>query len=279
MISEQQHHVRTFRKINYIAGFIQLILCIFLVVWFFMEITNDKGNDPGMVFNIGEYNGNGNGRSFGNVSVSSIVAMLAIFTCITSCVHIFAYAQAGPSYQESVDNGKNWKRWIEYSVTATIMIIVIAMSSGVNSLDTLSLIIISCISCMLCGWISEETAKSNKRVSQVSTAIGWALLLVIIGVILRRFGSIILQTNDNINQEGPPWWVFCIVISMFLLYSSFGFIHFLHMKNQWKSQDKDIVYNRKIEGAYTTTSMITKILLVIFLASGLFARNRVENDQ
>ena len=269
-------HVRKFKKINYIAGIIQLILCIFLVVWLGMEISKDGCDN--VQFNIGEYNGMGKGRSFGDVPVSIIVLMLVMFTGITSCVHIFGYAQAGPSYQDSVDDGKNWKRWMEYSVTATIMMVVIALSSGVGSVDSLLLISVATLCCMVCGWLSETTAKSDRRVSQVSTVLGWALLLVVIGVIMRRFTSIVMQANDN-DRAGPPWWVFCIVITMFLLYSSFGFIHLLHMRNQWKNTDPatskdDVVFNRRVEGAYTSTSMVSKILLVVLLASGLFARER-----
>ena len=71
-------HVRKFKKINYIAGIIQLILCIFLVVWLGMEISKDGCDN--VQFNIGEYNGMGKGRSFGDVSVSIIVLMLVMFT-------------------------------------------------------------------------------------------------------------------------------------------------------------------------------------------------------
>jgi hypothetical protein len=262
-------HVKKFKRLNYIAGIIQFILCIFLCFWFCIEIVSDVNNDV-LQFNIGEYTGNGKGRSFGNIPVSCIVALLAIFTCITSCVHIFGYARAGSSYQDSVDNGKNWKRWVEYSITATIMMIVIALSSGTCALDTMVLVVVATFCCMVCGWISEETAKSHTKVSKISTLIGWLLLLSVIGVVMRRFTSIV---KNALKGEGPPWWVFGIVISMFLLYSSFGFIHLFHMNKQWNDTvETNIHYNRKIEGAYTITSMIAKITLVVFLASGLFAR-------
>jgi uncharacterized membrane protein len=129
---------------------------------------------------------------------------------------------------------------------------------------------------MICGWISEETAQTNKKVSQISTALGWVLLLTTITVVCRRFISVINQASQDDGKEGPPWWVFAIVWCMFLLYSAFGIIHLVHMRKQWKDTTRnDVVFNRRIEGAYTTTSMVSKILLVVFLASGLFARDTV----
>ena len=261
------HIIQRSKIVNYVAGCIQLVLCIFLIIWLIKEIT-EPVSGGGIRFQLGEFSGMGKGRSFGDVPVSAMVIMLILFTSVTSCVHIFGYAMSSSIYQESVDVGKNWKRWIEYSITATIMMIVIAISSGVGSLDSLLLITSVTFCCMICGWLSEETARSHKKVSQVSTVIGWILLLTALSVILRQFTSIISH-----NTEGPPWWVTCIVVFMFLLYSSFGIIHFIHMRKQWNSSKNDIHFNRRIENAYTVTSMVTKILLVVFLSSGLFARS------
>jgi hypothetical protein len=261
----------TLRVLNYTAGCIQLILCTFLVIWLVMLMHDD---DPSVSFDVGEYNGRRGVRTQGQVSLNAIVSMLIAFSFITGLVHIFAYARAGPSYQNDVEKGNNWKRWVEYAITATIMIIVIALVSGTGSIDTLILLATSSICCMLCGLMSEATARSNKQVSMLSTVVGWILMVAAFSVILRRFSSIYQQSSEDENSEGIPGFVWGIIVSMTILYMVFGLIHLVHMKRQWTSTDGvSEVFHLRIEKFYTVASMVSKILLVVLIASGLFIRS------
>jgi len=197
---------RTLQRLNYTVGGIQLVLFVFLIVWL-LSIDSESVSEDGLVsFPIGEYNQPlSEGRDHGSVSIETIVSLLAIFTLITGLVHIFAYARSSKSYQRGVEQGTNWVRWVEYSITATIMLFVIAVTCGTNSTDGLVLMSVATLCCMLCGYISEATATTNKRVSMLATGVGWLLLLAVFTVLLRRFWSIYTQTQGT--DSGPPPWV------------------------------------------------------------------------
>jgi hypothetical protein len=261
----------TLRVINYTAGGIQLLLCTFLLIWLVMLLLQE--NETSVSFNVGEYNGTRGGLTHGQFSLQAIVSMLIAFSFITGFVHIFAYARANQSYEDNVKRGNNWKRWVEYSITATIMIIVIALSSGTGSIDTLILLAASTVCCMLCGLMSEATARSDKSVSMLATAVGWILMVAAFSVILRRFGSIFQQASGNVDGDGIPGYVWAIIVSMTILYMVFGLIHLVHMRRQWTSTEEvPPAFHLRIEKFYTLASMSSKVLLVVLLASGLFAR-------
>jgi sulfite exporter TauE/SafE len=161
------------------------------------------------------------------------------------------------------------------------MLFVIAVLSGVGSTDTLILIIVSTICCMFCGFISEATAREpgDRKLSKLSTFMGWILMLASFGVILRRFGSIVSQAQST-GSPGPPSFVWAIIIGMLILYMSFGVIHAVHMRKQWASiEPVDSAFHRRIDNAYTIVSMVSKTLLVVLVASGLFSFDRSSNDQ
>jgi hypothetical protein len=155
------------------------------------------------------------------------------------------------------------------------MLFVIALVSGTGSTDTLIMVSTASFCCMICGFLSESTAHTDPRVSKLATLVGWLLLISSFGVILRRFGSIIAQTNGS---DGPPSFVWAIIGGMTALYLSFGVIHLVHMRRQWNSgeQQVPVEFHRRIERAYTIASVSAKTLLVTLLASGLFARDAIK---
>ena len=265
----------TTRRINYAAGSIQSVLCIGLVVWLVSLESRKQTTVENISFPIGEYNMPiGDGRDHGSVTLSPILIGLIIFTAVTAMVHLLVYTSA--TYQnENVDRGQNWVRWMEYAITATIMAVVIALTCGTNSTDSLILIAVATACCMICGYISERTALTDRPVSRAATGIGWLLMMTVFGLIIRRFSSIYSQTTAA-TGVGPPAFVWVIVVSMSILFLSFGIIHLVHMAKQWRSTDDDPVpsqTHRRVEYVYTLTSMLAKALLVMSLGSGLLARS------
>jgi hypothetical protein len=257
---------------NYVAGITQLMMCVFLIVWFVLLIMNGES----LSFAIGEYNDTNAGLQHGRIPLTTVVMLLVSFTLITGLVHILAYGKSSESYRSNVDKGNNWIRWAEYSITATIMLFVIALVSGTNSTDSLILVATAALCCMLCGFMSEATAKSDPRVSKMATLVGWLLLISSFGVILRRFASIVQQANTN-GSDGPPSFVWAIIGGMTAMYLSFGVIHLVHMRRQWNSVEPvPVEFHRRIERSYTIASVAAKIGLVTLLASGLFARETME---
>jgi len=103
-------------------------------------------------------------------------------------------------------------------------------------------------------------------------------MIACFGVILRRFGSIVKQAEQN-GRDGPPSFVWAIVIGMTTLYMSFAVIHLVHMRRQWAQGTPDVPFNNRIEQSYTIASVISKTLLVVLVASGLFARDSGGKQQ
>ena len=260
---------------NYIAGKTQLILCVFLVIWLILLLVDDGET---LSFAVGEYNGGNTGIQHGMIALTTVVMLLVLFTLITGLVHIFGYGNASQSYRSDVDRGNNRIRWMEYSVTATIMLFVIALVSGTSSTDTLIMVTTASLCCMICGFLSEATARSDPHVSKLATLVGWLLLISSFCVILRRFGSIFKQAQST-GSDGPPSFVWAIICGMTMLYLSFGVIHLVHMRKQWNSVEPvPPEFHRRIDRAYTIASVASKILLVVLLASGLFARGDVGGE-
>lgn len=261
------------RTVNYAAGVLQLVLSLALLVWFVQELHRGDVDESGLSFPMGEYNGAlGERAPMATLPVAALVLPLCVFTLVTGAMHLL-YARRDKSYQGSVDGGSNWMRWAEYSVTATIMLCVVAILSGVAALDSLVLIAVATMCCMACGYLSERTATTRKRVSKLATLVGWLLMGACFFVILRRFGSVYAQTSGA-GEPGPPWFVWAILVSMLVLFSSFGVIHLAHMRHQWRAPCNavDLEVNRRADTAYTTASMVSKTLLVVLTAAGLYAR-------
>lgn len=261
-----------------------------MIVWLVQLCTTDEeDNDSagGFPIPIGEYNGGfdrpGEPRDpIGSLGVMGLVIMLLLFTLVTGIFHT-VYALRPKKYAKSVKKGHNYLRWVEYSITATIMLLIIAASSGVAALDSLVLIGVASLCCMVCGFLSERTVKTDPTVARLATLVGWLLLAGCFAVIFRRFGSIYSQARDR-GVDGPPWWVWAIVVAMAALYLSFGVIHLVHMGKQgmFGGSDRGLgsaAFNERTDYAYTVCSMVSKTLLVTLLASGLWARSNADEEE
>jgi hypothetical protein len=212
----------------------------------------------------GEYIGESKGRIIREIKPQSLIILLVAFTVITGTFHMMYRFNVG-NYTEKVLGGTNPLRWIEYSITATIMIFVIALSSGVYSLDSQVLIVASCFCCMLCGLVA-ESMEGTFAMKLLVTSIGWGLLIASYGVIFRRFYSLDEDADEN---KKPPGFVYAIVWGMFVMFSSFGVIHMVHLF--MKRNGIDSKRNGQFEMAYTVNSMVSKTLLVGLLFGGLAA--------
>jgi hypothetical protein len=233
---------RKLRNMNIGAGLLQALLCIGILIWLFSQWGEES------TFRLG-------------VSLNTVVIMLAVFTAITCLFHTL-YAIGVGKYTQNVQSGKNWMRWLEYSITASIMLWIIAVSSGVTSPGLQVLVVVMSILCMLCGLLSEQT--NSAVVKRWATIIGWLFIAVGYSVVILKFAD-----NVNSTDVSIPGFVYAIVIGMCIMYMSFGGIHLFHM---YKGNGNACT-NRTVEVAYTVDSMISKTLLVSLLFSGLVVRN------
>lgn len=240
------------RTWNITAAAIQCLLCMGLIVWSCTTLTEDTV----FLLESGEYIGHGEGRLITTIPIIAIVLMLITFTAVTCLFHVLS-ACGIANYENAVKQGKNWMRWIEYSITSTIMLLVIALSSGVFAFESQLFIAICSICCMLCGLVSEQTTDAFSI--HLTTAIGWILFVMSYGVILRHF---------IMNADKSPYFVFIMVVIMLGLYISFGLIHLVHV---YKGRGDERI-NIAVEIAYTIDSMISKSTLTFIMSIGILTR-------
>ena len=164
-----------------------------------------------------------------------------------SCGPILYY-----KYDDMIASNKNPLRFIEYSISASIMLIAIAVLNGVTDINLLISIAVLTASCQLCGLAVEFIHERSIKV--LLHCIGWLQFCWAYGIIFHAFFRSISSANDSGNI-GPPSFVYVIVIVLFLLYASFGFVQLVEV-----IQDGD--FNRYTkEKCYVVLSLTAKLIL------------------
>lgn len=129
-------------------------------------------------------------------------------------------------YSEMVKKNKNPMRFIEYSFSASIMLIAIALLNGVTDINLITSIAVLTSSCQLCG-LAVEFIK-DKKIKWLIHLTGWLQFCWAYSIIGHAFFKSIESANET-SGTGPPSFVYVIVIVLFLLYSSFGFVQFAEL--------------------------------------------------
>jgi hypothetical protein len=158
----------------------------------------------------------------------------------------------GYKYDTMIENNKNPLRFIEYSFSASIMLIAIAILNGVTDINLITSIAILTAACQLCGLAVEFV--DDSRMKWLLHFIGWLQFAWAYGIIFHAFFRSIKSSNDN-NVPGPPNFVYVIVILLFLLYSSFGFVQLIELI----LGDNFNKYTK--EKSYVVLSLTAKLLL------------------
>ncbi len=154
-------------------------------------------------------------------------------------------------YNRMIANERNDARWIEYSVSASLMIVLIAMITGVTDIGAL-IAIAGVNACMLFFGIVQEVQSrpSGGRVNWMpfiygcfAGAVPWAIIALQIA-------------GSEDRGEGPPAFVYGIIVSLFLAFNSFAVNMVLQYRRvgRWRSYAFG-------EGAYIVLSLIAKSLL------------------
>lgn len=123
----------------------------------------------------------------------------------------------GYKYSDLILENKNPLRFIEYSISASIMLISIALINGVTDINLIASIAILTACCQLCGLAVEYT--DTYEIKMLLHFTGWLQFICAYSIIGHAFIKSITSSDD-----GPPNFVYIIVILIFLLYSSFGFV-------------------------------------------------------
>ena len=189
--------------------------------------------------------------------LSFVFQLIASFTYY--CTPLFGF-----KYNQMIKEGKNPLRFIEYSFSASIMLISIALLNGVTDINLITSIAVLTSACQLCGLSVEYV--DNIKIKWLLHLTGWMQFCWAYGIIFHAFFKSIDVANED-SGSGPPSFVYVIVIALFLLYSSFGFVQLFEMLYSVK-YIRDTCLNKKEnidpvfkEKAYICLSLTAKLLL------------------
>ena len=156
----------------------------------------------------------------------------------------------GYQYSHMVATGKNPLRFIEYSFSASIMLIAIALLNGVTDINLITSIAVLTSACQLCGLAVEYV--EQYPIKWLLHITGWMQFCWAYGIIGHAFFKSIEAAQEN-GGQGPPGFVYIIVIALFLLYASFGFVQLLELCIDIDPYTK--------EKSYIILSLTAKLLL------------------
>lgn len=137
-------------------------------------------------------------------------------------------------YNGMLATERNYARWIEYSVSASLMIVLIAMLTSVTDIGALTALAGVNASMILFGLLQEAfVSPSDKRVNWLPYIFG--CIAGIIPWLIIVLHLIFSETSSA--QGGPPAFVYGIILSLFILFNTFSVNMVLQYKQvgPWRS--------------------------------------------
>jgi hypothetical protein len=158
-------------------------------------------------------------------------------------------------YVDNLARGRNYARWIEYSVSSSIMIVLIAMLPGITDAAALTNIFAANAAMILFGLLMEHYEKPG-RPSWLAYEFG-----VLIG--LAPWVAIGIYFWSPTMSASPPGFVYGIFFSIFVFFNSFAANMVLQYKRigPWR----DYLFG---ERAYMVLSLTSKSALAWQVFSG-----------
>ena len=177
------------------------------------------------------------------MSWASFMAISAAALLIIASPGVFEW------YKRNLLLGRNYGRWIEYSVSSSIMIVLIAMICGVSDIAALLAIFGVNASMILFGLLMEkyERAGSPSWLSfwfgSFAGIVPWLAVLVYVW-------------SPGLDGPAPPTFVYAIIVSLFVFFNIFA----VNMVLQYKQVGpwRDYLFGEKV---YIILSLTAKALL------------------
>jgi len=143
----------------------------------------------------------------------------ASFLFLSALFHFIIASPWGfPKYASELRHGRNRFRWVEYSISATLMIVLIALVTGITDLAALIAIAFVNVAMILFGWIMEMVNAPDRPAWWTPFWFGsiagigpWVAIAAYLAVNLGQDGA-----------QGPPTFVYGILISIFVLFNVFA---------------------------------------------------------
>ncbi|HEX6230635.1 MAG TPA: heliorhodopsin HeR [Actinomycetota bacterium] len=183
--------------------------------------------------------------------VAAFVFVSAIAHWLIASPGVFAW------YRRNLERNRNYARWIEYSVSASIMIVLIAMLTGIGDVAALVALFGVNASMIWFGLLQERYEDPGGSMLAfwlgcLAGAVPW----IAIGIYLVSPG----------NDASPPGFVYGIFVSLFLFFNSFALNMWLQYRRvgPWRSY----LFG---ESAYVLLSLVAKSALAWQVFAGTLA--------
>jgi hypothetical protein len=160
-------------------------------------------------------------------------------------------------YERGLRAGINRFRWVEYSLSATLMILLIASYNGITDISAVLAIAGANVAMILFGWVQEAVNPPGEPVRTMlpfwcGTVVG-----------LAPWVAVVVAT---VGAPEVPGFVYGIVVSLFVFFSSFGLNQWLQYRGvgRWRSYGFG-------EKAYLVLSLVAKSALAWQIFGGSLA--------
>lgn len=167
-------------------------------------------------------------------------------------------------YEANLLQGRNYARWIEYSVSASIMMLLIGLLTGINNLYAMIGIFGVNAAMILFGLVMEQVNRDRENVNW------WPFIFGCVGGIVPWIAVttslIILVVHEQPEGESVPVFVYFIYVSLFLLFNCFALNQWLQYRN--KGKFSDYLYGEKV---YLVLSLVAKSALAWQIFAGTLA--------
>ncbi|MDD3452686.1 MAG: heliorhodopsin HeR [Bacilli bacterium] len=253
-MEEKFKKLLNFNKIMGLIHFIQFIIMLFLATNVIQKISQFK---PMITQNYLAYNIKTQSLepAVRNLFELPFGILVASFLLISALAHLIICLNS-KKYVEDLKNGINKFRWFEYAISSSIMIVLIATLFGVYDIASLILIFASNAIMNIFGLIMEEMNIKTKK-----TKWGPFIYGGIIGIV--PWITILLYMFGTGNFDLVPWFVWAIIITYFVFFSTFPINMYLQYKKVGKW--KDYLYGEKI---YIILSLVAKTALAWLVLFG-----------
>ena len=189
----------------------------------------------------------------------SVAWGVALFLLLAAVDHLL---MAAPGvfdwYARNLQRGRNYARWIEYSVSASLMVVLIAMLTGISDIAALGAIFGVNSAMILFGLLMERYERPGSAgwlpywFGCLAGAVPWLM----IGIYLWSPGT----------DASPPGFVYAIFVSLFIFFNTFSINMVLQYKRigPWR----DYLFG---EAIYIVLSLAAKSALAWQVFGGTLA--------
>ena len=188
----------------------------------------------------------------------------ASFLILSALFHFIIASPWGfPRYIDELSKGRNRFRWVEYALSATLMIVLISLVLGISDAAALIGLAIANASMILFGWLMEMANNGLMHGKNASSARGkrawwtpfWFGCVAGVGPWLAVATYLIVNVGVK-GGEGPPGFVYGIIVSLFIFFNIFAINQWLQYKQvgRWKNYLTG-------ERTYIVLSLVAKSLL------------------